>query len=547
MSASSLKLLIVESNAAKRPAYLDILNNNEIYQFDIVFAKNTKSAEAALQLVNTALSKSTLPDNYKFETNNAATANFDCILLDCNLPDVDVLAFMTMLQNHKTHQLIPILATVETQDEISTANVVMSQGASSYIVKHKLSGKSLIQALQLAITTKQQVSAQLGKVMRVFIITDEGSESTRYQRLLAEAYGDQLECCCVSSVESRLGWLQHPQLVLLDDNVSDMAKKKLLSELEKISFEGITALPLVITLTDNKKQLSVAELFKKSGFQLLPVVGKFLAKSTLSVELLHNTIEFMLEKRKLLEQTLQKKDKFQTFIDAASHDLNAPVRRIGLYSQFLIDDLSEQLPESGMEYIEFILTNTRRLEHLVKSLVTYFSINKQENIFSQVSLDQVLTTAIANTQSSADRNDKNHSPITRASNEATNHLANQPIIEYQQLPTVTGDRYLLTQVFENLLANAIKFNKSAVVSINVSVDELEAHWRIAIKDNGIGIPATHHQVVFSPFNRLHSADLYQGTGLGLAICQKVIQLHYGNMWINSDDGTTVFILLPKSD
>jgi signal transduction histidine kinase len=118
-----------------------------------------------------------------------------------------------------------------------------------------------------------------------------------------------------------------------------------------------------------------------------------------------------------------------------------------------------------------------------------------------------------------------------------------------ELPFVRGDLHMLSQLWQNLIANAIKFQRRGQApDIRISASERPAEWVFSIRDNGIGIAPSHRDQVFLVFRRLHTADQYGGTGIGLAICKKVVQLHGGEIWVEPGDGpgATLRFTLPKS-
>jgi light-regulated signal transduction histidine kinase (bacteriophytochrome) len=120
-------------------------------------------------------------------------------------------------------------------------------------------------------------------------------------------------------------------------------------------------------------------------------------------------------------------------------------------------------------------------------------------------------------------------------------------VEVEPLPVVTGDEPELTQLFENLLDNAVKYrSKETHTQIRVSSERAAAEWIIRVSDNGLGIDPQYHRRIFDIFQRLHSRSDYPGTGIGLAICKKVVEVHGGRIWADSDanGGSTFSFTLP---
>ncbi len=122
------------------------------------------------------------------------------------------------------------------------------------------------------------------------------------------------------------------------------------------------------------------------------------------------------------------------------------------------------------------------------------------------------------------------------------------IIKTTHFPSIHSERALLFQLFQNLISNAIKYRKKDVIpSVEIAFEERKAEWLFWVKDNGLGIPQEYYNTVFQAFKRLHNKSEYEGTGVGLAICKKIIDIHNGKIWIESQEGvgTTFFFSLPK--
>lgn len=120
-------------------------------------------------------------------------------------------------------------------------------------------------------------------------------------------------------------------------------------------------------------------------------------------------------------------------------------------------------------------------------------------------------------------------------------------INWDNLPEVMGDPVQLTQLFQNLISNAIKFNRGEGVKIHIKVTTENDFWLFAVKDNGIGINKEHFERIFIIFQRLHGRSEYSGSGIGLAICKKIIERHGGRIWVESEEGhgATFYFTLRK--
>jgi light-regulated signal transduction histidine kinase (bacteriophytochrome) len=168
-----------------------------------------------------------------------------------------------------------------------------------------------------------------------------------------------------------------------------------------------------------------------------------------------------------------------------------------------------------------------RMQRLIEGLLRYSRITVPQ--FVPVETGTVVSDAIANLAEAIHRSDA-------------------VITVNGTLPAVVGDETQLLQLFQNLLANALKYKKPKVPPrITVSAQWDNGEWLFSVKDNGIGIPAEDSEKVFEIFKRLHTVEEYPGTGIGLASCKKIVEQHHGRIWLESvpGEGTTFFFSLPE--
>jgi PAS domain S-box-containing protein len=207
----------------------------------------------------------------------------------------------------------------------------------------------------------------------------------------------------------------------------------------------------------------------------------------------------------------------EQFAYSASHDLQEPLRMVATYSQLLKRRFADKLGETGAQYIGYTVEGAMRMEQLIKDLLafTHASTLGQEpsqDVDSNVALEHALA---------------NLEPAIQESGAA---------ITRETLPPVCLHQFQLTQLFQNLIGNAIRYRSEAPPRIHVAVERSGAEWQFSVQDNGLGIDPKYKEQIFGLFKRLHSAAEYPGTGMGLAICQRVIQRAGGRIWVESELG-----------
>jgi light-regulated signal transduction histidine kinase (bacteriophytochrome) len=214
-------------------------------------------------------------------------------------------------------------------------------------------------------------------------------------------------------------------------------------------------------------------------------------------------------------------EELEQFAYVASHDLSEPLRTVAGFVQLLSQRYKGRLDADADEFIGFALDGVTRMQALIQDLLTYSRVSRLE-----YKLDTVDAGAMV-----ADLAQANTGPGA---------------VTWSALPIVQADPGQLRRVFQNLIGNGLKFvGPGREPHVHVSAAREGAKWCFAVKDNGIGVPARHHERIFKMFQRLHSQDDFPGTGIGLAVCQRIIERHGGEMWVESTEGvgSTFFFTL----
>lgn len=249
------------------------------------------------------------------------------------------------------------------------------------------------------------------------------------------------------------------------------------------------------------------------------------------------SIRFEITERKRAEEQLriyaQKLERsnleLQDFASIAAHDLQEPLRKILAFGDRLSGKYEENLPEEGRDYLSRMKTSARRMRRLIEDLLTYSRVNTRSQPFESCDLNVIVREVISDLE------------IRIESTKA--------VVEILPLPTVFGDPTQMRQLFQNLLANALKFHKPDQVPKVVVKSERqgERHF-IKIIDNGIGFDEKYLDKIFTIFQRLHGRHEYEGTGVGLAVCRRIVERHGGSITAKSQhgDGAEFIVNIPAT-
>ena len=236
---------------------------------------------------------------------------------------------------------------------------------------------------------------------------------------------------------------------------------------------------------------------------------------------LNESLEERVAERTRQLETLNKElavhtKEIEQFTYIASHDLQEPLRTLTSFAQLIKEDYAGKLDADGNTYIEFISGSAGRMQELVKGLLGYALLGK-DRILTSIDCNSIVAEVISDLADS----------IRECSAE----------IDLQGFPTVQGYATELRLLFQNLVVNAIKFRKKGIApKIKILVEKRSEEWIFSIEDNGIGIEFKDREKIFIMFKRMHNRDEYGGTGIGLSHCKKIVELHGGRIWVESEIG-----------
>jgi signal transduction histidine kinase len=214
-----------------------------------------------------------------------------------------------------------------------------------------------------------------------------------------------------------------------------------------------------------------------------------------------------------IEELARSNQDLEQFAYVASHDLQEPLRMVANYTQLMAERYRGQLDEQADKYIHYAVDGAVRMQALIQDLLKFSRVGKREFDLRPTELRTVVEQALKNL-------------------EAAIHESGVQI-HWNGLPAVMGDASQLALVFQNLIANGIKFHGAETPAIQIDAEKKDREWVLTVSDNGIGIPAENWQDVFVIFRRLHTRTEYSGNGIGLSICKKIVERHGGKIWLET--------------
>jgi light-regulated signal transduction histidine kinase (bacteriophytochrome) len=230
--------------------------------------------------------------------------------------------------------------------------------------------------------------------------------------------------------------------------------------------------------------------------------------------------------RATVEELTRTNRELEQFAYVASHDLQEPLRMVRAYAGLLADRYGTALDDKGCQYLAFVREGAGRMTLLIEDLLQYSRLGSRLSRQSSVDLAACASEAVRSLAGMIQENDAR--------------------ILLDPLPPVKGDPTLLTQVFLNLLSNALKFRSDRRPEIRLGCRDIAGEKAVFVQDNGIGLDPGNAARIFEIFQRLHPRERYPGTGIGLCICRKIVESHGGRIWVESapGEGSTFLFTLP---
>ncbi|MBS2007490.1 MAG: response regulator [Cyanobacteria bacterium SZAS TMP-1] len=438
-----------------------------------------------------------------------ARPGIDVVLLDLTLPDS--MGIETLHRVRAATVEVPTVCLTGADDQEGALLAVMS-GAQDYLVKGVVSDESIFRCLRYAIERHKVEQALIRSEKRLRIILENTYDAFISMDLNWRIRDWNLQA------ERTFGW----------------ARGEILGR------------PLsVIVPAHLRKQYArdVARYFSQSQDNLLRMTSELVAVHRdghefpidIGIFRIKSDDDYMfcafgrdITERKQLNERLERRvqertdeltrsnEELRQFAKIASHDLQEPLRAVQGFVNLLAENTKGKLDQDCEEFIEYILDGTARMQQLIQSVLLHSSITAEETAYASSDCNAVLEEVLANLDASI--------------------RENKAELEIDSLPTVGVERSQLVQLFQNLISNAIKYRGTQSPRIFVGAERTVNDWLFSVRDNGIGIDSKYADKIFDMFARLHGKTKYQGTGMGLAICKKIVELHGGKIWVESEVG-----------
>ena len=223
------------------------------------------------------------------------------------------------------------------------------------------------------------------------------------------------------------------------------------------------------------------------------------------------------ERKRAEEELARSNRELQQFAYVSSHDLQEPLRMISSFVQLLERRYKGKLDQDADEFIGFVVEGTSRMQRMIQDLLTFSRVQSRGVVFAPVDANQVFEKTVFS-----------HQMMIKEAG---------AVVTKDELPTVMGDETQLSQLFQNLIDNAIKFRRAEETpKVHISAQRKGNDWEFSVQDNGIGIDPQYFDRIFIIFQRLHAREAYEGTGIGLAVCMRIVERHGGRIWVESEPG-----------
>lgn len=308
---------------------------------------------------------------------------------------------------------------------------------------------------------------------------------------------------------------------IIDDTTKD---KRYITD-DKVRYSEI-AVPIIangeiIGVIDSEH--TSKNFFSDDHLKTLQTIASLAATQLKSALNLQQKLKTEKENQQLLKDLMKSNNELNDFAHIVSHDLKSPLRSMNALLNWMKDDLAEVLTEENDNNLELLIKKVDKMDQLINGILDYASIDNVKNSSNKIDLNLLLEDIV----------------------ETIFIPENIEVNIQNSLPTITGDKFRLQQLFQNLLSNAIKYSDKKKGKVGLRFSDLNHSWKFEVYDNGIGIEERYFKKIFQIFQVLEEKE--NSTGVGLSIVKKIIDFYNGKIWVESkkDIGTTFYFTLPK--
>jgi signal transduction histidine kinase len=314
----------------------------------------------------------------------------------------------------------------------------------------------------------------------------------------------------------RMVHAERPHLVLLDVNLPDINGLQVCQQLR--SDPETRRLPIIFLTASSRADEDVVTGLESGADNYL--------REPVEPTVLIATVRALLRAREAEEALIRSNEQLRRFAYVVSHELQEPLRMVKSYTQLLAARYQGSLDKEADEFIAYSVQGATRMETFIRDMLSYSQAAEAGLELKSTACKSVLEWSLLELEAM----------IRESGSEITQDV----------LPVVMCDPMRLAQVFNNLIANAIKYKGEHPPKIHIAATEQDQMWRLSVSDNGIGIDPLYAPTVFTLFKRLHGRER-SGSGVGLAICKEIIENHGGQIWVESqpEQGSTFYFTLPK--
>ena len=308
-----------------------------------------------------------------------------------------------------------------------------------------------------------------------------------------------------------------PDLVLLDINLPDIDGFEICRQIK--NNPETERIPVMFLSAARLADLDVVAGLEHGGDNYL--------REPVEPAVLIATVQALLRVKDVEEELIRSNEQLRQFAFVVSHELQEPLRMVKSYTQLLSQRYKDRLGDEANDFMQVTVNGVSRMEKFISDMLSYAQAVEAEIDMKLVACQTAVDWAMLELQGAID---ESGASVTRG-----------------ELPFVIGDPVRLSQVFRNLIGNAIKYRGDQPPVIHIGCEEAHDEYVISVRDNGMGIEAKYFNNIFVLFKRLHGRER-SGSGVGLAVCKEIVERHGGKIWVESTvgRGSTFWFTLPKA-